>query len=73
MVTATLFVRVEAKLGSEAAVEKFLKSGLPIVESEPATIVWFGPRLGTSTFGIFYAFPNDAGRNAHLFGKWQRH
>ncbi len=69
MVTAALFVRVEAKPGSEAAVEKFLKGGLPIVESEPATIAWFGLRLGPSTFGIFDAFPNDAGRNAHLSGK----
>ncbi|MBR1169002.1 putative quinol monooxygenase [Bradyrhizobium sp. DASA03005] len=68
MVTAALFVRIEAQPGSEAAVEKFLKSALPIVEGEPATISWFGLRLGPSTFGIFDAFPNDAGRNAHLAG-----
>jgi quinol monooxygenase YgiN len=69
MVTVALFVRIEAKPGSEAAVEAFLKGGLPIVESEPATIAWFALRLGPSTFGIFDAFPNDAGRNAHLSGK----
>jgi hypothetical protein len=69
MVTVALFVRVEAKPESEAAVEKFLKGGLPIVENEPATTAWFALRLGPSTFGIFDAFPNDAGRNAHLAGK----
>jgi quinol monooxygenase YgiN len=31
--------------------------------------VWFGIRLGPSTFGIFDAFPNEAGRQAHLSGK----
>lgn len=61
MVTVALFVRIEAKPGTEAAVEKFLKSGLPIVEGEPETIAWFGLRLGPSTFGMFDAFPNDAG------------
>ncbi len=35
---------------------------------EPATIAWFGIRLGPSTFGIFDAFPDDAGRQAHLTG-----
>ena len=37
MVTVALFVRLEAKPGKEAEVESFLKSGLPIVQEEPAT------------------------------------
>jgi quinol monooxygenase YgiN len=69
MVTVALFVRLEAKPGKEAAVEAFLKSALPLVEAEPATAVWFGIRLGPSTFGIFDAFPDEAGRQAHLTGK----
>jgi quinol monooxygenase YgiN len=69
MVTVALFVRIEAKPGKEAAVEKFLKGGLQIVEGEPATIAWFALRLGPSTFGIFDAFPDEAGRNAHLSGR----
>ena len=69
MVKVALFVRLEAKPGKEAEVEKFLLSGLPLVEDEPATIAWFGIRLGPSTFGIFDAFPNEAGRQAHLTGK----
>jgi quinol monooxygenase YgiN len=36
---------------------------------EPATTAWFGIRLGPTTFGIFDAFPDDAGRQAHLSGK----
>jgi hypothetical protein len=69
MIKAALFVRLEAKPGKEKEVEDFLLSGLPIVEEEPATTAWFGIRLGPSTFGIFDAFPDDAGREAHLGGK----
>lgn len=64
-----LLVRLESKPGKEAEVEAFLRSGLAIVEGEPATTVWFAIRLGPSTFGIFDAFPNEAGRQAHLSGK----
>jgi quinol monooxygenase YgiN len=69
MVTVALFVRLEAKPGKAAEVESFLKSGLPIVQEEPATTAWFGIRLGPSTFGIFDAFPDEQGRQAHLSGK----
>ncbi len=69
MVKIALFVRLEAKPGKEAEVENFLKSGLPIVQEEPATTAWFGIRLGPSTFGIFDAFPDEAGRQAHLSGR----
>lgn len=69
MVKVALYVQLEAKPGKEAEVESFLRSGLPLVEAEPATIAWFGIRLGPSTFGIFDAFPDDAGRQAHLSGK----
>jgi quinol monooxygenase YgiN len=69
MVKVALFVRLEAKPGKEKEVENFLLSGLPLVEEEPATTAWFGIRLGPSTFGIFDAFPNDEGRQAHLSGK----
>lgn len=68
MVKVALYVQLDAKPGKEAEVEKFLKSGLPIVRDEPATVAWFALRMGPSTFGIFDAFPDDAGRNAHLSG-----
>jgi quinol monooxygenase YgiN len=69
MPKTALFVRLEAKPGKEQEVEAFLKAGLPIVLEEPATLAWFGLRLGPSTFGIFDAFPDEAGREAHLAGK----
>lgn len=69
MVKVALLVRLEAKPGKEKEVERFLLSGLPLVEEEPATTAWFGIRLGPSTFGIFDAFPDEAGRQAHLSGK----
>src|SRR5580765_4628007 len=67
MVKVALFVRLEAKPGKEK--ESFLLAGLPLVQAEPATTAWFGIRLGPSTFGIFDAFPNEAGRQAHLTGQ----
>jgi quinol monooxygenase YgiN len=69
MVKVALFVRLEAKPGKEKEVESFLLSGLPIVQAEPSTTVWFGLRLGPSTFGIFDAFPDESGRQAHLSGR----
>ena len=69
MTKLALLVRLEAKPGKEKEVESFLVGGLPIVTEEPATVAWFGIRLGPSTFGIFDAFPNEAGRQAHLSGK----
>jgi quinol monooxygenase YgiN len=69
MVNVALLVRLEAKPGKEAEVESFLRSGLAIVQGEPATTAWFAIRFGPSTFGIFDAFPNDAGRQAHLAGR----
>lgn len=69
MVNVALFVRLEAKPGKEDDIEKFLRGGLSIVEEEPATIAWFAIRLGPSTFGIFDAFPDESGRQAHLSGR----
>ena len=69
MVTVALWVRLEAKKGREADVEKFLKGGLSIVQEERDTTAWFALRIGPSTFGIFDAFPDDSGRRAHLSGR----
>ena len=69
MVKVALFVKLEAKPGREAEVESFLNSGLAIVQGEPATIAWFALKFGPSTFAIFDAFPDEAGRQAHLSGQ----
>lgn len=69
MVKVALFVKLEAKAGKETEVENFLRGGLAIVQQEPATTAWFAIRMGPSTFAIFDAFPDDAGRQSHLSGR----
>ena len=69
MVSVGLFVRLEAKPGKETAVGEFLRAALPLVQEETATTAWFALRFGPSSFGIFDAFPNDEGRQAHLAGR----
>jgi quinol monooxygenase YgiN len=69
MVKVGLFVRLEARLGKEAQVTKFLQEALPIVQQETGTIAWFAIRFGPTTFGIFDASENEEGRQAHLAGR----
>lgn len=68
MVRCALWVRLEAKPDKVGAVEAFLKSGLALANQEPATTAWFAVKIGPSTFAIFDAFPDVAGRDAHLNG-----
>jgi len=68
MLSLGLFVRLEAKPGKENEVAAFLKQGLQMANQEPTTLSWFSVRLGPSTFGVFDAFANEAGRQAHLNG-----
>jgi quinol monooxygenase YgiN len=69
VVTVGLFVRLEAKPGKENDVAQLLRDGLSLVLDEPATTVWFAIRIAPATFGIFDAFPDDDGRQAHLAGR----
>jgi quinol monooxygenase YgiN len=68
MVKVGILARIVAKPGKEEEVAAFLESALPLAEKEPATVVWFALRLSRQEFGIFDAFPDDAGRTAHLNG-----
>ena len=68
MVKLALAVKLEARQGKEAEVEKFLRDGLGLARQEPATTAWFAIRFGKTTFGIFDAFADEAGRQAHLSG-----
>ncbi len=68
MLKLALFVRLEAKPGQETALEQFLKSALPLANAEQATPVWFALKFAPSTFGIFDAFTDEAGRQGHLNG-----
>ena len=67
-VSVGIFAKLTAKPGKEAEVEAFLRSALPLANQEEATTVWFALRLGPSTFGIFDAFADETGRDAHLSG-----
>lgn len=68
MVKLALFARLEAKPGQEAAVEAFLASGLALANQEAATPIWFALKLSPTTFGVFDAFYDEAGRQGHLTG-----
>jgi len=68
-VTVGLLARIEAMPGKEAEVQSFLEGGLALVQEEPATTTWFAIRFGPSSFGIFDAFPDQSGREAHLSGE----
>ena len=68
MLSLGLFVRLEAKPGKEKEVAAFLKQGLEMANQEATTPLWFALRLGPSTFGVFDAFHDESGRQAHLNG-----
>ncbi len=68
MLTHSLLVRLEAKPGKEKEVAAFLAQGLELANQERTTPVWFALRLGPTTFAIFDAFENEAGRQTHLDG-----
>jgi quinol monooxygenase YgiN len=68
MYTVALFARLEAKAGKEKEVAKFLETGLALANQELTTPIWFALRLGSTTFGVFDAFTDESGRQAHLNG-----
>jgi quinol monooxygenase YgiN len=68
MSTVALFARLEAKAGKENEVAKFLETGLALANQEVTTPIWFALRLGPTTFGVFDAFKDESGRQAHLNG-----
>ena len=69
MVNVGLFVRLEAKPGKEGELARFLTGAIDLVNAEPETTAWFAIQMSPSTFGIFDAFADEAGRDAHLNGK----
>ena len=68
MIKHALFVRLEAKPGKEKDVAQFLQAGVGMAQQEAGTPVWFALQIGPSTFGVFDAFYDEAGRQAHLNG-----
>lgn len=68
MIKLALFARLKAKPGKEAEVAAFVELGLALASQEANTPIWFALRLSPSTFGVFDAFTDEAGRQAHLNG-----
>ena len=68
MSRCALLARLEARPGKEDEVEQFLRSALPLAESEPGTRTWVALRFGPTSFGIYDTFDSEAGRQAHLDG-----
>jgi quinol monooxygenase YgiN len=62
------YIRIEAKPGRAAEVVQMLSDIHACVETEPATGPWYAVRHSETLFAIFEAFPNIAGRNAHVAG-----
>lgn len=62
------FIQLEARPGQEDAVVQMLQDIRAYVEDEPATGPWFAVRFSKTKFAIFEAFPNLAGRQAHVDG-----
>ena len=63
------FIEIEARPGQEEAVLQMLRDIRAAVEDEPATSPWFAVRFSKSRFGIFEAFADLAGRQAHVEGR----
>jgi hypothetical protein len=62
------YIHVETLPGKEEQVEQMLRDILACVQEEPATGPRYGVRYSETTFGIFQAFLNIAGWQAHVDG-----
>jgi quinol monooxygenase YgiN len=62
------FIEIEALPGKEEDVVQMLRDIRAAVEDEPATGPWFAVRRSATSFAIFEAFPDIAGRQAHVDG-----
>jgi quinol monooxygenase YgiN len=68
MTRFALYVELKAKPGREEDVAGFLAKARDMVVAESGTVAWFAVRFDKTTFAIFDAFNDEAGRNAHLSG-----
>ena len=69
MTSVSLYVELNAKPGKEDELASFLASAQSLVAAESGTVTWFAVRYDRSTFAIFDAFNDEAGRTAHLRGQ----
>jgi quinol monooxygenase YgiN len=64
-----LLVRIEAKPEYADEVEAMLRGAQQLAEQEQGTVAWFSFRESATTFGVFDAFEDEEGRQAHLTGQ----
>jgi len=62
------YIAIEARSGKADEVVQMLRDIFGCVQNEPATGPWYAIQFAPLTFGIFEAFPNVAGRDAHVAG-----
>lgn len=63
------YILIEALPGRQDEVVQMLRDIRAAVEDEPATGPWYAVRHSATTFAIFEAFPDIAGRDAHVAGR----
>ena len=68
MIKLALFVRLEALPGKAAEAQDFLHTALALANDEATTPIWFALKLSPTTFGVYDAFHDEAGRQRHLSG-----
>ncbi len=68
MLTVGLLANIKAKPGKEQELADLLSGAVILANEEAETVAWFAFRLAPDTFGIYDAFADDAGRQAHLEG-----
>ena len=72
-VHVALWVRLDAKPGKEKEVADFLRSGLAIVQEEPATTAWFAIQMGPSTLRHLRCLSQRCGTaSSSLRDEWLR-
>ena len=69
IVNVGMQTRLQAKPGKEKELEEYLRSQLSFAIGEPATTAWFATKLGNGSYGIFHAFYDASGLQAHLDGE----
>ena len=68
MTKVALYVELKAKGEKAEELAQFLAAAQPLAAGEPQTVAWFAVRFDETTFGIFDAFDDETGRQAHLNG-----
>lgn len=69
MLNVGLWVQLETKPDMATEVATFLKMAVDLANQEADTLLWCAVQLAPTTFGIFDAHTDEAGRQQHLAGQ----